>query len=147
MLILKSAFVEQMPELTTNADDAALRPWKAKRDVVFSIYLGSAWAFGYAGVALQHHPSWVSTGWMVEAIFQLVLIVLWCGYDARFRVFPLTGFLRLTILLLVVVGVPWYLVRTRGWRGAALIGFGLPAYLLTMLLHFVGALAALSTRS
>ena len=47
----------------------------------------------------------------------LLLIVSWCRLDARERAYTISKPLLLTIILLAGVGLPVYLLRTRGVRG------------------------------
>ena len=72
-----------------------------------------------------------------------VLIISWCNVDARGRDFTIKPWLFATMFLLTCVGVPIYLLRTRGARGILSILFALLFFVLMVVL---GVLAAQITR-
>ena len=51
------------------------------------------------------------------AIPTVMLIASWCHIDARERGYAITKLLFLAIVFVTVVGLPVYLIRTRGVRG------------------------------
>ena len=54
---------------------------------------------------------------LVSALATTVLIASWCHVDARQRDFTIGRGMFLTIVFLTFLGVPIYLLRTRGVRG------------------------------
>jgi hypothetical protein len=54
-----------------------------------------------------------------------VLIASWCHIDARERGYAIRKLLFLAIVFVTVVGLPIYLIRTRGFRGVLSIVFAL----------------------
>lgn len=65
-------------------------------------------------------------GYLLASTFAFNLVLLaWCFRDADEKRVPITRWLGLCLLMLAVVGVPWYFVRSRGWFGALKRGFGL----------------------
>ncbi|HEU5011012.1 MAG TPA: hypothetical protein VFT66_00620 [Roseiflexaceae bacterium] len=48
-----------------------------------------------------------------------LIIFLWFRYDAKARNFVYSWKLRMAILLFGLFAVPFYLVKSRGWRGFA----------------------------
>ena len=51
------------------------------------------------------------------AVLGIILVVVWCQYDARERSYSIRRPLRLLIIFFAVIGVPVYLLHTRGRRG------------------------------
>ena len=74
----------------------------------------------------------------MDAIVGIILIYYWCRYDASIRNELISTEMKIGIILITIIAVPIYLKRTRGWKGAAKIGFGIPVMLLNMLLYYAG---------
>ena len=53
----------------------------------------------------------------VYSIIGIVLVAMWCQYDSRERSYTIRKPLRLLIIFLAFLGVPIYLLCTRGLRG------------------------------
>ena len=51
------------------------------------------------------------------AVIEIILINVWCQYDSWERSYTIGKPLRLLIIFFAAIGVPVYLLRTRGWRG------------------------------
>lgn len=71
-------------------------------------------------------------------IIGLLAIVCWLSYDAALRNYPLNGGVRWCVILIAAIGVPLYLVRARGWKGAAVLGFGIPAFAMNIGTYYLG---------
>jgi len=111
---------------------------KRKRDIAFAVFLGSSVVFGIADLVFYRSESWISTSFVLNTIAGTMAIASWCRYDSHVQNYPLSGRLWLVIWLIALVGVPVYLVQSRGWRRAARIGFGLPVFLLSIGLYYIG---------
>jgi hypothetical protein len=71
----------------------------------------------------------------LHAIVSLALVFAWFWIDARDRAYRASIVLRIAMLVLPVVALPWYLLRSRGWAG------GLRALALSILV-FAGIMMA-----
>ena len=82
---------------------------------------GALYSYG-----LSHPPSQMGLELFIGFTFNLALLG-WCFADAEERKIPITRFLGLALLMVAVVGVPWYFIRSRGFLAAlkAVFGFGL----------------------
>jgi len=118
--------------------DPCITSQRLKRDIALAVFFISSLAFGVADLLLYRNSSWTSTSWILNAIVGIIAIVSWCRYDSQVQGFVMNGSLRLIIWLLAAVGVPMYLVRSRGWRRAARVGFGIPAFVLSVALYYAG---------
>lgn len=114
------------------------RRTKRRRDLALVVYLASGSVFGVLDLILYYHDTWSSISWVLNTLVGIVAIVAWCAYDARLKGMTISLGLRLAIWLIALVGVPVYLVRSRGWGGAARLGFGLPVFLLGLGLYYAG---------
>jgi hypothetical protein len=59
---------------------------------------------------------------LISALVVNVLALLWCHYDSVERDFELKLPSRILLVLLLCVGLPVYLIGSRGWRGLFSIG-------------------------
>ena len=65
-------------------------------------------------------------GEQLAAMFAMNVTMLgWCYVDAEEKKVPVSGWLRLAMLALPIIGVPWYFLSSRGFVAAAKTGFGL----------------------
>lgn len=120
---------------------------RRKRFLCLSVFLLSPFAFGVIDLIYYDSQSAEDSSYLISTIIGIFAIVGWVSYDAALRDYPLSSGLRWCVILLAVVGVPLYLVRTRGWKGAAIIGFGLPALLISMATYSLGYSVAWLTGS
>ena len=60
----------------------------------------------------------------------------WCDNDAHMRRFVMPSGMMGCIITMTLIGVPWYFIRSRGWIGAAKLGFGLPLIFVSSVLYF-----------
>jgi hypothetical protein len=49
----------------------------------------------------------------------------WCSVDAEERAVRISGLLRFSLIIISLIGVPWYFLRSRGFVGAFKNVFGL----------------------
>jgi hypothetical protein len=56
-------------------------------------------------------------------LLAVALMLLWCLYDGQERSYRLGLALRILIVAMAFIGVPFYLLRTRGFRGILSIGW------------------------
>jgi hypothetical protein len=54
---------------------------------------------------------------LVGGLVSIVLIFIWCQNDSYQRSYKIPKLLRLLIIFVAILGVPIYLLRTRGRRG------------------------------
>ena len=129
-------------------DDSSLTPpvslWMRKKTYVWSLV---AVGVVQAVVAIigTSHPR-VDVGGQIPLAFALNVAALgWCFVDAKEKMIPISGFLRVVMLIVSLIGVPWYFWRSRGLIGAAKGWFGLGLFALwlgsAMIALFVGLLA------
>ncbi len=122
-----------------SSPDQSLRP---KRFWCLIVFLLSPLAFGVFDLVFYDSQSAEDGSYLISTIIGIFTVVGWVSYDAALRDYPLTSGLRWCVILLAAVGVPVYLVRTRGWKGAARLGFGIPAFLTSMASYCLGYSAA-----
>ncbi len=85
--------------------------------------LAAIWVLG--GVVEGLAPPMSATYSLVflgESVATALLALLWVRYDAAERDLQVSGRMSLAICLVAVLGVPYYLLRSRGWRGFLSIG-------------------------
>ncbi len=58
------------------------------------------------------------------AFTNLILVYLWCGYDAAERGKKIGTATAALLVVLLVVGWPLYAFQSRGWSGLKLLGWG-----------------------
>jgi len=75
----------------------------------------------------------------VVGLATTVLIISWCNVDARERDFTIKPWLFVTMFFLTFIGVPIYLLRTRGVRGMFSILLALLFFVLMLVLEVVAA--------
>ena len=117
-----------------NTLSTAVTPPLIKRK---NIYL---WALAGVGLlhgmlysyGLSHPPSQMGLQLFNGFTFNLALLG-WCYADAEERKIPITRFLGLALLMVAIVGVPWYFLRSRGLLGALRGGLGFGLILLWLL--------------
>jgi len=109
---------------------------KKKRSIALLAFLVSSALFGAADIFLYYSTSWSQGTWVLSTILAAVLLYTWCHYDALLLKQLIPRSLRFCIVLFAIVGVPMYLVRSRGWRGAARVGFGIPVLLLSIGIYY-----------
>src|SRR5262245_40181770 len=98
---------------------------RIKRSIALWAFLLSA-ALGGAADLFFYYTSWSQWSCLVSTVVEVLLIYTWCHYDAVLYKQLIPRSLKFYIVLLAIIGVPMYLVRSRGWRGAARVGFGIP---------------------
>ncbi len=104
--------------------------------ISLGVFLGSSAIFGVADIILWEYEAWETISTILDTVIGILAILTWCSYDARLHKFPLSGRFRLFIFLFAIIGVPVYLVRSRGWMAAAKIGFGVPVFLLSIAISY-----------
>ena len=97
---------------------------------------------GLVAVVGMSHPR-VDLGSKIPLAFVLNVALLgWCFVDAKARLVPISGLLRAVMLIIALVGVPWYFLRSRGFVLGAKCGFGLGLFIVwlatAMVTIFVG---------
>ena len=80
---------------------------------------------------------------LVLGLATTVLIISWCQVDARERGFAIRSWLFVTLFFLTFLGVPIYLLRTRGARGVFSIVL---AFLFALLMGLLEVAALQITR-
>jgi hypothetical protein len=96
-------------------------------------------------------PAW-STIWFAEFFLSIYAVYWWYVMDKRERNFRTGAIQNFGVIFLSVVGLPVYLVRSRGWKRGALATLGaLGVLLVVSALAYMGeaageAIAAIVTR-
>src|SRR5262249_33577365 len=91
---------------------------------------------GAADLIFHYITIWSKESWTMSTVIGALLIYTWCHYDALVYKQLIPRSLKFCIVLLAIVGVPIYLVRSRGWLGAARVGFGIPVLLLSIGVYY-----------
>ena len=111
---------------------------KRNRTIALAVFIGSSLLFGIADLLLDENQDWTAASFILDAIVGIVAVACWCRIDSRIQSYPLSGNLWRLIWLVAIIGVPIYLVKSRGWSRAAKIGFGAPAFLLSVGFYYGG---------
>ena len=110
---------------------------RRKRSIALWTFLLSQIPFAIMDLQMSSDSSWAQGGLVLSSIVCTVCIYLWCLNDARLREFQFTGGWTMAIVFLAIIAVPVYLKRTRGWKGALKVGFGLPVLAASIALYEV----------
>jgi len=101
--------------MTTEASKDVGEPKQSRHKVyVLAAMLASAFVSG-ALTTVFYDDSGILE--VVAGLFFAFLTVIWCVYDARERDFRFGVALKLAVFLVLIVGLPIYFFRTRGFRG------------------------------
>ena len=109
-----------------------------KRTSVLLFLLCFSVPFGAADALLYRSEAARSASGMLWATMGAVAVLVWCIYDARIKKYPIPLWFKFAIFCLAGVTVPIYLQKTRGWRDAAKIGFGVPVFVGAIVTFYVG---------
>lgn len=102
-----------VPVATPRPD--AVRLQRAKTHVLLAFCVGSFLSGGAASPELALTP--LEMFWVASLA---ALIWMWYRLDSEQRGFQRTPVMTATVILVAIVGVPWYLIRSRGWPAAQL---------------------------
>ena len=120
--------------------------WDQKRTYLW-LLAGIGAIDGGSLVLQQSHPQIEASSRLFIAFALNVAVLGWCHVDAKEKMVPISGFLRLVMLLIAIIGVPWYFVRSRGLFQAAKGWFGLGLFAVWFVAAFlaiiVGVIAVL----
>jgi hypothetical protein len=98
--------------------------WRRKKTYIYALLLVGLIDAALL-VAAKEQSSRMS-GFQLLTIFGLNVAMLgWCYVDAEERKIPVSGWLRVVMLFVPIIGVPWYFIRSRGLIRAAKAAFGL----------------------
>ena len=92
--------------------------------LVFLVVGGAGWGaadllfYDLAFLAIFPSIAW--------ALLLCFVILFWCVYDARIRDFHISEVLKMLIILMALVAVPYYFWRSRSLREFCRSAFGLP---------------------
>jgi|SRR2546426_1363484 len=79
----------------------------------------------------------------LHAVSSLALVFAWFWIDARDCAYKVSIFLRVAMLVLTVVALPWYLFRSRGFvDGLRALGLSILVFAGTMMAYRVGTFFA-----
>lgn len=111
------------------SDAVASALLKRKRNYLWALpAVGLVHGFVYS-YGLSHPPTQMGFDLFVNFTLNLALLG-WCYADSEEKKIPITRWLGLALLLVCIVGVPWYFIRSRGFFGALKAAFGLGLILL-----------------
>ena len=108
---LKEKMEEQERTRVLDADTPSHR--KHKRLVLIGLLL-HAMCFGVVAVFLPAAMQMSSIGQIIFGFACLLLTLLWCHYDAVDQHFSLSRTMAVSLVLLMVIAFPIYLLRSRG---------------------------------
>jgi hypothetical protein len=72
---------------------------------------------------------------VIYALTAAFLLITWCQYDSRLYAYRIRKPLLLLIFLLAIIGLPLYLLRTRGYRGLISIAIAAAFFAALLLLE------------
>jgi len=109
---------------------------KKKTFIVALIACGIVQVFVfYSGEA--HQQSMQSLDILMGFVLNFILLG-WCSADAEERAVRIYGLLRFALILISLIGVPWYFIRSRGFVGAFKGAFGLGLFAIWLSTLFAG---------
>ena len=92
--------------------------------------IGAAALLGVLGGCV---PEGESSGRVLDVLTALAvsfLILLWCSYDAAERGYRMSRQLKTVIVLIFIIGLPAYLIKTRGRAGIKSVGLAFAFFVL-----------------
>src|SRR5437867_83989 len=100
-------------------------------------------AFGCLEYGPLHGPERGSALLTLHALASLALVFAWFWIDARDRAYRASVFLRVAMLILTVVALPYYLFRSRGFVGGLkTLALSILVFAGTMMAYRVGSFFA-----
>lgn len=110
--------------------------YKRRRTIALWTFLLSQIPFAAIDLLLlPPDSSWHPGSFALNSVICVACIYQWCLNDARVRQFHLTGGWTMAIVFVAIFAVPVYLQRTRGWKGALRVGWGLPILAANVMLY------------
>ncbi len=106
--------------------------WKRWRLACLIVLIGSSALFGALDLFYYYSEDWTSASWFIHAIVGISALRTWCMFDSKLVRFPISGGLSFGIIFFALIAFPFYIVRSRSWKGAAKWGFGLPLFALSI---------------
>ena len=111
--------------MDTSTASEQSKNWQRRRRIILAVLLVGGAAWGTADLLLHDHEvlsRLISIGY---AVLLAVALMLWCVYDGRMRGFHVTGMWKWLIVLIAIVGVPFYFWQSRPHRECLRGLFGL----------------------
>lgn len=110
--------------------------WKNKRTFIIALIMcGFAQAFVISNDTNANQFQDYSN---VFTSFMLNFTMLgWCSVDAEERAVRISALLKFALIIISVIGVPWYFLRSRGFVGAFKNVFGLGLFAVWLLSLFL----------
>lgn len=100
-------------------------------------------AFGCLEYGPARGPEGGSMLLTLHAVSSLALLFAWFWIDARDRAYKASIALRIAMLVLPIVALPFYLLRSRGWVGGLrALALSILVFAATMMAYRVGTLFA-----
>jgi hypothetical protein len=119
-------------DLVNEPYDQAAQKRTALMSLLGIAFVSSLATWVFAGEGLAYSISFILT-----AVAQLVAIIYWCRADAEQRNFEFTFGQRLFIILFALVGLPFYLIKSRGFaNGLIATGYALLFWILMFFISF-----------
>lgn len=84
-----------------------------------------------------HHQSKQSLDALMGFVLNFILLG-WCSADAEEKKVRIYGLLRFALILISLIGVPWYFVRSRGFVGALKGAFGMGLFAIWLITITLG---------
>jgi hypothetical protein len=99
--------------------------WQRRRQIILVVLLVGGAVWGAADLLLYDRgflSKLVSIG---GTLLAAIAVMLWCVYDGRIRGFHISGMWKWNIVLIGIVGVPYYFWQSRPHRECLRSVFGL----------------------
>ena len=124
-----------MEEATTQSSAAW---WNHKKALIFALIACGA----VQALVISYGKSLDRGGRHFDILMGVILNMIllgWCSIDAKEKIARISGLLRFALILIPLVGVPWYFIRSRGFVGALKHGFGFGLFAIWLLSLFLGS--------
>ena len=99
--------------------------WQRRRQMLLVLLLVGGAVWGAADLLLYDRGFLSRLVSIACAVLLAIAVMLWCVYDGRIRGFHVSGLWRWLIVLMGIVGVPYYFWQSRSRRECCRSVFGL----------------------
>jgi hypothetical protein len=114
---------------------------RKNKNLFLAAMIGASILIGISDSMFASVKDWQRLSFMISTLFFAFCTTFWCHYDSIVQNYDLKGRLRLTILLITVIGFPIYAFKSRGRAGWKLLFSGFLFFITSTFLQ-VGAESA-----
>lgn len=118
--------------------------YRRNKNRCLKVIVGIALVVGFFYALLPEDSGWLTIIDIVCRIGFLLLVLLWCVYDSFERKSPITKKMSVCLFLLFGIAFPYYIFRTRGFKGGfKTLGLVLVFLIVVIAAVFIGGIIGL----